>query len=211
MDTIETLEYNGRKVIIVVDVDPQDPINDSDGNAVFVCFHKRYSLGTKNHGYKSSDFSSWDELEAAIIKKEKPTVILPIYMYDHSGISISTSHEYPYNDQWDAGMIGYVFCTPKMVKEWYGVKSINGAIKKRVTKDLVSQVKTYSQYLENDVYGIVPKDADDNDLEDEDSCWGIYGFNEARKEAEAIIERWKKEPEKTIPPKDIEGQQVMNI
>lgn len=208
MNEIETLEYNGRMVEIVADEDPIDPINDDDGFAVFVCFHKRYNLGTKNHGYKSSDFSSWDELESAIIKNEKPTVILPIYMYDHSGIAISTS---PFSCPWDSGQIGFVYATPKMIKEWYGVKSINGAIKARVKKDLESQVVTYDQYLGGDIYGLLLKDEDGNDLENEDASWGIYGLNEARKEAEAIIERWKNEPEKTIPPKDIEGQQVMTL
>ena len=81
---------NGRTVEIHFDESPMNPRTDFDNATTMICFHKKYSLGDK-HDYNSSDFNSWDELETRIVHDHKPTIILPLYMLDHSGITISTT------------------------------------------------------------------------------------------------------------------------
>ena len=68
-------------VKVYQDESPYSPRED-DNLGTMICFHKRYDLGDK-HNYKSSDYSSWNE-QRKELQKEKPCVILPLYLYDHS-------------------------------------------------------------------------------------------------------------------------------
>ncbi len=87
-----------------------------DNLGKMICFHRGYDLGDK-HNYNADDYNSWGEIEKAIIKEENPAVILPLYMYDHSGISISTS---PFGCRWDSGQIGFVLVSKKQALEEFG-------------------------------------------------------------------------------------------
>ena len=95
------------KYIIKVetDDDPLNPREEYDNMGTMVCFHKRYVLGDK-HEYKESDYNGWGELEKAITRKEDAAVLLPIFMYDHSGITIQTR---PFSCPWDSGQVGFIF------------------------------------------------------------------------------------------------------
>ena len=108
-----SIPYKGCTIEIEQDPDPMNPRTEWDNLGNMICCHKRYVLGNK-HSYKHSDYSSWDEFINAIEKNEGPIVWLPIYMYDHSGISISTNNNhYPFNDQWDAGKVGFIYVDSK--------------------------------------------------------------------------------------------------
>lgn len=155
----------------------QDELSESprewDNLGTMVCWHRRYNLGDKHEFSTPDDFQNfW--------KKQKG-IILPLYLYDHSGITISTSHEYPYNDRWDAGQVGWIYITNEKIKEEYSVKTISSSLKKRVTSYLEGEVETYDQYLTGDVFGfkLMKKthcDKCNHDDEVElDSCWGFYG------------------------------------
>lgn len=184
-DIVEKLEYKGKKIEICIDQDPPDPL-DYDGNAVFVMFHKRYRFGSKDHDYSSSDFSSWDELENRILKDHKGAIILPIYMLDHSGITISTVD---FNDHWDSGRVGVIYASPAMIKEWYGIKKITKAVREKAVKDLEAQVKNYDAYLRNEAYGYVIQDENGVEL---DSCFGFIGDIEyVKNEAKSVIDNIK--------------------
>ena len=77
-------------------------------------------------------------------------IMLNIYMYDHSGITIKTS---PFSCPWDSGQIGFIYVSKKKIKKEYGWKVLT---KKRITQIenyLKNEVKTYDQYLRGEVYG----------------------------------------------------------
>jgi len=166
METVETIDYKGHEINIVNDLHAGSP-RGWDNLGTMICFHKRYSLGDDNHDYNYEDYSSWDELKRAILKKEDIAVILPIYMYDHSGITIATT---PFACRWDSGQIGFIFVSKEKVREEYGVKRITKQILKRVSDYLISEVATYDEYIQGDVYGFVID-------EDGDSCYGFYGYD----------------------------------
>ena len=102
-----------RKFELVVehDNDPMNPRTDWDNITTIVCFHKRYDIGDKTD-YKSSDFDSWDELKTQIESDNKVLLIKPLYMYDHSGITISTS---PFSCRFDSGHVGWIFISEKQL------------------------------------------------------------------------------------------------
>jgi len=158
-----------NRLKIVQDSSPESPRN-WDNLGTMICFHRRYDLGDK-HSYSSDDYSSWEEMKKAIIKEENPAVILPLYMYEHSGISISTN---PFSCPWDSVQIGFVLVSKKKALEEFGGKIVTAKLKERIEKILEVEVEMYTQYVEGDVYGFQIVDEYDDVV---DSCYGFYGSN----------------------------------
>jgi hypothetical protein len=187
MEAVETKRIGKYEIEIVPDSDPESP-REWDSLGTMVCFHRRYNLGDK-HDYRHSDYDGWEEMEKAIIKNENAGVILPLYLYDHSGITISTTG---FSCDWDSGQIGFIFISKeKMLKE-YGGKIVTKKLKERVEKYLVGQVETYDQYLTGDVYGyriyeVCTCDHGHEHREEIDSCWGYYGEDSCMEEADSIV------------------------
>ena len=145
-----------------------DSPRDWDNLGTMICFHNRYDLGDK-HNYNADDYSGWEEMKQAIIKEENPAVILPLYMYDHSGISISTK---PFSCRWDSGQIGFVLVSKKQALEEYGGVRVSSKTKVKIESVIEAEVKTYTQYVEGEVYGFQIVDEDDDIV---DSCYGFFG------------------------------------
>lgn len=165
---------NGKTLEILQDENPDSP-REWDNMGTMICFHGRYNLGDK-HNYDHKDYSGWEEMETAIIKNESPAVILPLYLYDHSGITISTS---PFSCRFDSGQIGFIFVSKEKLRKEYGVKRITKDIIQKAEKCLLGEVNTYDQYLTGDVYGYKVIDEEGNE---EDSCWGYYGEDSIKDE-----------------------------
>lgn len=175
-DEIESFETDGKTVRIMVDESPESP-REWDNLGVMVCFHRRYSLGDKDHGVRDSDFNGWNEMEAHLRKEKDAAIILPLYLYDHSGITMSTA---PFSCPWDSGRVGLVYVTKAKLREEYGVKRIGAATLRKAAKVLEAEVKTYDEFIRGEVYGYVVEDEGGNVL---DSCWGFFGLDYCREEA----------------------------
>jgi len=169
MHVVETLKLKNNKTLEIVHDEDADSPRDWDNLTKMVCFHRRYRLGDLSDSYIEDDYSSWDELYEDIMRRDNPLVIKPLYMYDHSGITISTE---PFSCSWDSGQIGYVFITPQRAEElgvaiwddepWFDyIKRLEGYLK--------NEVKMYDNYVTGDVYGYRVVDQEGNE---EDSCWG---------------------------------------
>ena len=191
---IETKRIGKYEIEIHTDESPESPRTSMDNLGKMICFHGRYNLGDK-HDYDHRDYSGWDEQKEAIIKNENVCVILPLYLYDHSGITISTS---PFSCRWDSGQIGWVYVSKESVRKEYGVKRINQELIEKVTKVLEGEVETYDQYLRGDIYGYSISEVSTCELGHEhkeviDSCGGFYGEETCMKEAEGIVEYYMKD------------------
>ena len=168
------------------DTNPYSPRED-DNLGTMVCFHKRYELGDKTD-YRSEDYDSWEELKEGIIKNEGEVIILPLYLYDHSGITISTS---PFGCNWDSGRIGFIFMSKHKIKK----EEIDET---KVEQYLIDEVKVYDQYLTGDVWGynvyevsICDKGHEHKELVE--SCYGFYGHDECESEGHSVIQHLEKE------------------
>lgn len=139
-----------------------------DNLTKMVCFHGRYSLGDK-HDYNSQNYGSWEEFKKAIIKNEKAIIIKPLYIYDHSGITIATS---PFSCRWDSGQIGFVFVTREAILKEYEIKRITKQYIEKAAKVLDEEVETYRQEVEGDVWGFNSENIETGET---DSCGGFYG------------------------------------
>ena len=127
-----------------------------------VCFHNRYKLGD-DHDYNKGDYNSFAELKEAIENNENVLLIKPLYMYEHSGVTISTE---PFSCNFDSGQIGWVYITKE-------TQELTGAPMDTLDRQLLGEVETYDQELRNDVYSFTCY-KDDKFV---DSCSGFYGIN----------------------------------
>ena len=162
-----TLETKNYSLSIEQDNSPESPREWNDLTKM-VCFHSRYNLGDK-HDYNHNDYNGWDEIEKAIIKNENVAVILNLYLYDHSGITISTS---PFGCRWDSGQIGFIYITKEDAIANWGKKICTKEVKEKALKFIEGDVKTYDDYLVGNVHGFT---LTNKVTDEEDSCWGFFG------------------------------------
>lgn len=138
-----------------------------DDNELFcgwALYHKRYNL-RNNTDIDASDYDGWEHFK----KNLDAVVILPVYMYDHSGVTISTV---PYACPYDSGQLGFVYYTRQMIKEMFGWKRVTKARRQTLETYLDNEVRVYDSILRGEVYGYEIQDQDGNDI---DSCWGFVG------------------------------------
>tara|TARA_R110002124_G_scaffold128157_9_gene288615 strand:+ start:23309 stop:23944 length:636 start_codon:yes stop_codon:yes gene_type:complete len=173
------------KVKVVVDSFPASPRDDS-GLGTMVCEHSRYDLGDKDGLYEAVNFveecfserqlenmgfdrTCLKSVENALVFSGK-ALVLPLYLYDHSGITMRTT---PFSCPWDSSKVGFIFYSFADMRKEFGYLRINHSRKMFVNKQLKSEVEVYSQYLEGDVWGLIVEE----DSEVKESVFGFYGGN----------------------------------
>ena len=173
--TTET--YKGYTITIHQDENPMNPLEDMDFLGTFFCWHNRYTLGHKSRpdGTDTPEaFSNW--------AVEHGVIYLPIYMMDHSGLSLVTDPEKfrAWDLQgWDWGQIGWVAVTEEKARKEFGED-----FKEPALATLQQEVKTYGYYVSAEVYGYtITKDG-----EFMDSCWGFYGYDYCLESAKAMVD-----------------------
>ena len=193
MEPIETIEYKGFNILVFPDDDLFESPREWDNLGTMVCCHSRYSLGDKQaksgaeavyntlleFGYdqekledqyaENREFVDWGMAEI-----EERAVVLPLYLYDHSGITMSTK---PFSCPWDSGQVGFIYISHEDIRKEYGK-----LWRKKATRLLISEVEIYDQYLTGEVYGFTIEPLEDTEIECNDSCWGFYGYDYAMKE-----------------------------
>jgi len=188
--TIHEEEYKGLTIRIEHDpLDAPNPLRDFDCYSdlvTVVCFHSRYDLGTENHGFRDPD-EVWE-----YIRKTR-AVALPLYLYEHSGISMSCSNgSYPFNCPWDAGMVGIAFIERDKLMRQRGHKIATKKDKEWARDFILTTISEYDLYLRGESYGFVIEDEKGEHL---DSCWGFltdepdggYLLEEARETANSHV------------------------
>lgn len=190
MNLLKEIEFSdGAKVKIYPDELDTNPRREWDNLGLMICFHKRYNLGDK-HSYSSGSFGSWNELEGQLVKDYNPVVILPLFLMDHSGLSIRTSSStFRACDSvgWDWGQVGFILAPrEKVLREWKK-KKVSAKLRKNIENCLLSEVKVYDQYLTGDCYWF---EFLDNKGEHIDSCGGFFGTESI---ADYLPEKYQKD------------------
>lgn len=139
-----------------------DNPRDNDTLGHLVCFHTRYTLGDKH------DFESFMDFKYYLEDNKKNILcILPVYMYDHTGITISTT---PFADKWDSGLLGYIYCTKQDVFNYGLTENSN------LEKVLKEEIKQYDEFIQGTkeyyYFSIL-----DEELKPIDSCSGFCAKN----------------------------------
>ena len=155
--------YKGFTIKIHQDEDVSNPFTDCDGEPDFISWHRRYDF-TFNKKFKNMDRDDF----LALAKKEG-YIVLPLYMYEHSGRAFSTV---AFSCPWDSGQLGYVFWTREKVEEGQGKGYDMEANRTFLEKQLVSAVQMLEDWAEGNCYGYV---VEREDGEEVGSCWGYLG------------------------------------
>lgn len=195
------------RVIVVQDTDPLNPREDWDLLTGMICWHSRYNLGDKikNKGtvadtllrliklYDGEIFNKHEKftdanyrelnfhelnLEYLMTHFEKYYISLPLFIYEHSGITMNTTG---FSCSWDSGQIGFIYIDKKKYLKEFSYKKMT---KKRMEKAfslLRDEVDVYNRFLTGEVYGYLVYDTtDDSGLDDlVDSCWGYFEDTES--------------------------------
>lgn len=202
---VETIEHKGYKIKVYQDEDPSNPRTEFDNMGRMICFHGRYNIGDKHdlsHERDAQAFKEWIEAQS----KLKKIIAVPIYMMDHSGITLRTSDStFRACDPqgWDWGLLGWIYVTNETIKKEYNLKRITTKARMKAYGVLQGEVKIMDDYVTGNVYGyeIVKADTEDDETYGRDvldSCWGFFGdFNEYMVgEAKEIIEAWVNDNER---------------
>lgn len=132
--------------------------------------------------YRNLKYFTVNDLEVKECMKlmEEHAVWLPLWIYEHSGITMSCGGRgYPYNDRWDSSQAGWILMTKANALTIYGKDDW----RERALQTMQHDVEIYDEWLTGECYGYrlyeadKPADSEEPDWgEDEtDSCWGFYG------------------------------------
>lgn len=189
-DNIEVVQVDGDlRAVIEYDPDPHDsnPRREVENLGVMWAPHRRYILGDGRYGSSNASNNArhrahhpeWNEVNdwvdevgervgigtpgivKHLVRAHGATVVMPLFLYDHSGLSISAgpnlvgadvepdrrTHNAFDPGGWDTSYVGFIFDTAR-TRERLGVDL------ERVAEALAAEVETYDQYLQGDVWGV---------------------------------------------------------
>jgi len=168
---------NGKHYVLEVlnDDSVESPREDQENFGTMVYAHRRYILGDE----RITEPSMMEYLENRRLDPEK-IVSLPLYLYDHSGLSFSTK---PFSCPWDSGCVGAIYVTHAKIKEEFG--EVNEETIQKAKDLLETEVKIMDAYLSGEAYGIrlyetvggAGEEGEDDRIEggEEFDCWGLLG------------------------------------
>ena len=136
------------------------------------------------------EWAAYDNLKSCdnnIIEKinkilDQHYIMLPLYLYDHSGITMRTTG---FSCPWDSGQVGMIYVKIEDVKKEFGYKRLTKQRREFIENILRCEVAIYDQYLTGEVYGYIVEDKEGEHI---DSCWGFYDKESMISEAESAID-----------------------
>lgn len=198
MNCIEERNEGKYTIRIFPDEDPENP-RKWNNLGTMICLHKKYTLGDQDNDTIAlareieENCASWEAAEEFLEEQiramnDEIFVILPLYLFDHSGITIScSSYWFRQADSvgWDWGQVGFIFVTKKKARERF--KRLTEKTREKIEEILRNEVEIYNQYLTGDVLGFVIYE--NNEVIE--SCWGYYNKDECINAALNTIEHLK--------------------
>lgn len=179
---MEIINHNNLTIKISQDDHPFDPREFQENVGTMVCWHRHYTLGDEQPKCTPDEYLTqlmidreyrlhkrWvpEDIDLKHVQAyiNKHFFVLMLYLYDHSGITMSTA---PFHCPWDSGRVGFIY-TERTCTEYPDLRA-----------GLTAEVETYDQYLTGDVYQYIIEDDEGNCI---DSCCNFYGFDECKQAA----------------------------
>lgn len=192
---------NGYTVKILPDEEPGNGNpRDADNLGVMLANgHRHYTLGDADFSRSIPEYDRAAALLNDIINDEDiahgqtsfetvvrrrfkeelgATVVLPLWLLDHSGLAMRTSTFFGDPGNWDSGVVGFIFDTPR-------TREMCGTPLDRIQEVLQGEVEAYDMYLQGDVWGYQVEDPSGEEV---DACWGYLGFDNCKQDARAVAE-----------------------
>jgi len=189
---------------------------DWDNYGTLVHCHSRYAFGDERVSHEALQE----------ICEDKNNIWLPVYMYDHSGVTINTSG---FSCSWDSGQVGVIYITKEDARKQGHTTGKVGI--QKIYECLKGTVESWAQFMEGRVYGYrvyqvdldhpdCPEDLDEitrpyisSFCDEVHSCWGFYGesdycLSEGVAEAQACVAHDEKAAADTVLAAAKESEQV---
>lgn len=186
---VETETYKGHLIEIIHDEDPMDPRTDWDPLTEFHVKNSRHYLGENQH-------ETSEEIDDVVEQAEKAgDMVFELFAYIHGGtaLSLGSFHDKALpqgHAHFDSGQCGVVIVRRKVILENFGKKKWTKRLRQKAYEIAESDVKTFTQYLNGEIYGF---DIDDH----EESCGGYYSVEDAMAEAKDIVDYMVKQAKKS--------------
>lgn len=166
----EQIAYRGYNINIYYDSNADNPRSWSNLGTIYTA-HRRYR--------PEKEFDKHFEIDAVFKDKIgdfrdsflQHTIALPLYLYDHSGITVSTT---PFSCPWDSGFFGIIAVDVEKVKTEYRWTKLTKRRRTQIEELLQAEVKTLDDYFTGQVYGFTITSINDEKTE-LDSCYGYFG------------------------------------
>lgn len=101
-----------------------------------------------------------------LLEKSGSFAVLPLYLYDHSGITMNTDG---FSCPWDSGQVGWIYADEKSIKDRFG--KVTPETIEKAKGVLKCEVEDYDFYLTGQCYGFQLFEGE----VETDSCWGFLG------------------------------------
>ena len=136
--TVEEFDYEDMTIVIEYDSDLNSPRDEYDNMGHLVFTSNRYVSG--------DEIVDADEIRE--IMEDPDAIWLPVYVYSHSGTTVSTK---PFSCPWDSWMGGIIYAYRNEAKKWGGFSEDGDELDAIILKNLQSEVNTYDQFITGDV------------------------------------------------------------
>lgn len=191
IDYHDTTTFGDYTITVEQDDGIESP-RDWDNLGTMTYWHRNYILGDIDGRKQYGDFGSQTEfwidlagiedtgqelnIEKVMELAYKRNVILPVYLFDHSGITMSTT---PFSCQWDSGQIGFIHISLEKIRKEFDCKHVTKQMRERIEGYLQGEIETYDNFITGNVhyFSIVRKDEDGEEV-DVDACGGFFGNDE---------------------------------
>lgn len=218
------INYKNHTIKIVKDEDPQSP-RENYNTSKFYFFGGMKGYGDKHDlpDPRSLGISTVAE-HADWFKRNFGGVIVPVYGYSHSGVSLSTQ---PFSCKFDSGCAGFAVISWKDITKCFNLdQETLESITEKCTKEIGGEVETMNKYLNGEFYGF---QISDKSGEEVDACYGYddadYALEQAKESVDAIekansINKPVQSIEKLapsintkppMPPMNIEGMKIVSL
>ena len=168
----------------------QDPLNPREEFAEITTMVLN---GGRNHNFACEvdkniwgEASGYDELRELLLDRFHPLAIRPVYVYDHSGITLrlgaNGDNPFTIDANWDTALVGFCMVTPEKYYEAFGEEPPS---EDRLVSLMAAEVDEYSAYCSGEVYGYVLTNRSNG--EDLDSCFGFYEFDDCVERAKEAL------------------------
>lgn len=182
MEKVKTIASSVPGVVahIYYDTDPESPAEWENIGEITYNKCARTRLGYVG---KTAD----EDAEIARKVRDDEYIGIPVWAYVHSGATVQAAWSNPFSCPWDSGRSGWVYVPKAKALKEFGRKRMSPELRAKVHEILRAEVKVFDQYLQGDVYGYRVIDSRGGSEDDGDSCWGIYGMDEAVQLAEEAM------------------------
>lgn len=187
IEALETLTHNGHTIEIHAS-EAESP-RDWDNLGTFWTMDRRYNSPDKMP--RQNIFESMAKVQgmaqtgtAETIEKRlvNKAIWFPVWKYEHSGVAYRAAASNPFSCRWDSGQVGWIFVLKSDLRKAYNVKRLTAKIRGIAAEILQSEVFTYSQWANGEVYSYTITDAAGNEV---DSCGGFIGWDDVIESAKA--------------------------